>query len=862
MIMQVLARLFDRYCAAHVRTIGRPMPLFGEDGETLGYIDDLGICATRLHLEGWADCDQIMLSHGGQRITRVPHLQRLDVSKAFSDLSTQTPGFTADMLWSEGPLTLTLLRGDDRFVFAVPLPDSRAMRIARLRLVSPFLRDLWRATPAVLRWIVTKDPAQRAHLKRAFRLDAPPPLHQMQTLLFLEDSMATLPLDRQIAERARLQGAAFALRGITIILPIYNALDLLPEVLARVVQNTDLPWRLILIEDASTDAAVRPMVRAWVKSQYSSRRDQAILPDQITLIENSENQGFIRAVNSGLAQAIKHGDHVVLLNSDAFVPKGWASRLLRPFLEHDRVATVTPMSNDAEIFTVPAMCKPSGLSAGQGDAIDVIARKIHPDAGLADAPTGVGFCMAMSIDYLRRIPQFDTSFGRGYGEEVDWCQKVSAVGGRNLGLANLFVEHRGGTSFGSIDKQRLIAKNGAEISRRYPHFDRDVQQFMAADPLATPRLALAIAWAAGEAKGPIPLYLAHNMGGGAEDYLTQRISGDLPGAALVLRVGTGLHWQLELHSAQGITQGGTNDFALIKRLLDPVKSLRIIYSCGVGAPNPIDLPRAMLDLMRGSYDSAELLVHDYLPISPSYTLLNARGRFTGLPDPAQPDTAHMARRADGGRWTLHDWQGAWRAFIARCDDITVFSQSSHDLFLAAFPLAQGKLHVAPHRPLVELPRFSRPAPYSSHAKTPVIGVLGNIGHHKGAQVLQDLSQRLSDTGAGKLVVLGRMDPTYHLARPATVHGGYLRPDIPALIAQYGITDWLIPSIWPESFSYTTHEAIATGLPVWSFDLGAQADAIRKSGRGGTVPIPGGVPDIDTLLVALLTPNTQKESNAA
>ena len=54
------------------------------------------------------------------------------------------------------------------------------------------------------------------------------------------------------------------------------------------------------------------------------------------------------------------------------------------------------------------------------------------------------------------MPEFDTTFGRGYGEEVDWCQKVRALGGRHLGLPGLFVEHRGGESFGSEEKLKLV----------------------------------------------------------------------------------------------------------------------------------------------------------------------------------------------------------------------------------------------------------------------------------------------------------------------------------------------------------------------------------------------------------------------
>ena len=56
-------------------------------------------------------------------------------------------------------------------------------------------------------------------------------------------------------------------------------------------------------------------------------------------------------------------------------------------------------------------------------------------------------------------------------------------------------------------------------------------------------------------------------------------------------------------------------------------------------------------------------------------------------------------------------------------------------------------------------------------------------------------------------------------------------DLPGLVARYGITDWLVPSVWPETFSYTTHEALATGLPVYAFDIGAQGDAVEKAENG-------------------------------
>lgn len=857
MFYQRLAGLFARYCAVHLNVIIPGLPLTGPTDKTLGHIDRVSLRGHRYVVEGWADAEELVFYHAGQRLDLTPNLHRSDVSAAFQTLKTATPGFSIALSKGHGAATLTLVRDGVHYVFAVAMPDERRVTRAKAALILPFIRDLGRATPILLHWLATKDPADRGRLKQKLRLTLPAKAKAMQSLLFVQDCLADLPEPRKTFEMLHLNPPALAHRAITIVLPIYNALDLLPEVLDRIVQHTDLPWRLVLIEDASTDPGVRPFLQLWIKTQTPAVRNQ------VTLIENHTNQGFILSVNAGLQLAIGHGDDAVLLNSDAFVPKAWASRLMRPFLVHDRVASVTPMSNDAEIFSVPMICNRSALAPGQADAMDAIAAKLHPDAAVADAPTGVGFCMAMSKDYLRRIPALDPAFGRGYGEEVDWCQKASTLGGRHLGLGNLFVEHRGGSSFGSAEKQRLVARSSAEITRRYPDYDAKVQGFVADDPLATPRLALAVVWAAAQAKNPIPVYLAHNLGGGADDYLTQRIARDLPAVALVLRVGTAHRWQLELHCTHGILHGATDDFTLIQRMLAPIERLRIVYSCGVGDSDPANLPSRLLSLRRGDQDRLEVLIHDYLPISPSYTLLGSDGRYQGPPDPSTDDPAHRHRMPDGCLLPLADWQAAWRNLLNQANEIIVFSSDSADVLTRVYPAARQKLQVKLHAMLyAPVALTHRPA-----ASRPVIGVLGNIGYHKGAGVLQDLSKAFDLTDAAKLVVLGQIDPMYPLAASAQVHGGYLRRDIATLATLYGITDWLIPSIWPETFSYATHEAIGTGLPVWCFDLGAQGDAVRTAAMGRVIAIPAGVPDLDALLDAILMPRqhpavARTESRAA
>lgn len=890
-MLNLISQVFWRYAVQHLDLRKPGFALLDDAGHQIGHLDLIAIQGNRIHLEGWCEASVVAVLVNGERSQTEPKLRRDDVVAARGGDPGQALGFVLDAPFAEGRTLFSVEIGATRYIQPLETFAVEEIRKGRRRLIWRFLRDGTRALPSALRWIATRDPAAKARIKTALRFNDLPPVPQMSGQLFdgapapvfaplpaapqptvvvpvapppaapvpmpapaapvvapqLPASpvaapppapvSAPPPVPQPAAVPDRPMPAGLMQTAITIILPIYNAFELLPEVLDRVARHTDLPARLILIEDCSTDPQVRPFLRDWVARQTAFARDRVVL------IENAANKGFIRSVNAGLAQAVGFGDHVVLLNSDAFVPKGWASRLIRPILAHDNVASVTPMSNDAEIYSVPVICQRTVLAPGEADRLDDLARQFHPDADLAAAPTGVGFCMAMNFRYLVRVPQFDTGFGRGYGEEVDWCQKLRALGGRHLGLPGLFVEHRGGTSFGNAEKLKLVQTNNAIISRRYPPYDQEVQDFIKHDPMATPRLALAIAWAAGRqvasGAGPLPIYLAHNLGGGAEDYLKRRIADDIAraegGAAIVLRIGSTQRWRLELHSAMGAVGGVTHDFEFIQRLLAPVTARRIVYSCGVGDSDPVSLPAHLLALAAGGQSRIEVLFHDFFPVSPSYTLLSGAGTYEGLPDPAtSTDPAHRSRRPDGRAVTLAEWQAAWGQLLMAADEITVFSQDSRTLVAAVWPQKLAAIMVRPHRLLAEVPRVT---PLRRPGQRPVIGVLGNIGYQKGAGVLADLSRDLAASGAADLVVIGNLDPAYALVPPARVHGTYRIVDIPDLVQRYGISCWLMPSIWPETFSYATHEALATGLPVWCFDLGAQGEAVRAATLAGA---PGGV----------------------
>lgn len=817
-------RIFLRYAEVNI-ALDRPGAVLRDaSGTPFGEIERVTLRRNRLRVEGWAEAERMGIVVNRTRQWAVPDLARPGSSWR---------GFTLEIPFESGPIEILAegAAGGEAPAHRLPGIAAGTVRLRRWRLTLPFLAALVELAPQIRRWKWGGDLGAREVVKERLGLVPQSQAVEMEAGLLLGAEGAP------DADPGRAPSPAPSdppgERPATLILPVYNAFDLLPEVLERIAANSGTAWRLLVIEDASPDARVRPFLRDWCAGRA-----------QVTLLENPENLGFIGSVNRGFEMALAQwpDDPVVLVNADALVPSGWLSRLLAPLAAPD-VASVTPMSNDAEIFTVPVICQRGDLAPGDGDALDAVAARFRPGAGLAEAPTGVGFCMALAPGFLARVPGFDTVFGRGYGEENDWCRKTAALGGRHLCAPQVFVEHRGGQSFGSADKQRLLERNLGILSKRYPEYDAEVQEFIRRDPLNTPRLALGLALAARRqavsGRGPVPVYLAHAMGGGAENDLQARIGAETAagGAAVVLRVGQGHRWKLELHLAEGVTEGLSNDVALVEALLAHLPARRVIYSCGVNDRDATELPDLLLRLAEGGAHPLEVLLHDYFPVSPSYTLLGQDGVYHGVPvagGPLAGDPAHRYERPGGRVADLAEWQAEWGRLLRAARRITVFSGASRDILLAAYPEVEGQVEVVPHR------LHATPSPIPSGAGgdgPPVIGVLGNIGRQKGAALLQDLSRELARTGAARLVVLGHMDPTYRMAPPSLVHGSYELRDLPGLVARYRIGGWLMPSIWPETFSFTTHEMLATGLPVVAFDLGAQGEAVARAVTEGA---PGAV----------------------
>ena len=592
-----------------------------------------------------------------------------------------------------------------------------------------------------------------------------------------------------------------------IILPVYNSLELLKQCIQRIVNYTQ-NYELVIIDDCSTDKDV---------AYYLQLLDKQYPGAPIKVLFNEQNLGFVKTVNRGMLEAIRGGISAVIVNSDALVPDdNWLDKMMRPINEQpSKVASVTPLSNAATIMTTPFVCREYSIDEKEIEIINKAAsllssRYVYP------IPAGIGFCMAMNIRFMKLIPQFDIIFGYGYGEEVDWCQKAAAHGGINIGITNLFVAHVGCQSFGIDRKRKAISNAGEIISSRYTSYDAEVQNFIQQDVLAFARIVTGIRLNSSRKSGT-KVYIGHNGTGGAQNYLDRKIKHEKDYNIIILRPCMRSCWLLELVDSGLSTSCSVEDNSTVIEVIKDIPNIEVIYSCGVGHPNPLVIPKLISSIKAALDCKISILYHDFFPVNPSYNLLNKKNIFnlSGILDASGKTT----------------WCQLWTDAHQVADEIVVFSKNTENIVKLAYPVISEKIKIVPH----DISHAKNTKPVATKEKRSAgltIGVLGNINVAKGGLLLEKLSNYYRKfVNDIRIVVIGDVDPSINIKKPSIIHGRYEVCDLNSLIDKYEIDLWLFPSIWPETFSYVIHECMITQLPVMCFNLGAQADAVIKYSKG-------------------------------
>ena len=583
--------------------------------------------------------------------------------------------------------------------------------------------------------------------------------------------------------------------------------------------------RLVVINDASPNDLMTTELQ-----DLAERR-------QITLIEHQVNQGFVASINQGAALQLQRD--VIWLNADTEVYDGWVDRLRAAAYSAPRIATVTPLTNNGTICSYPRSNNdnPGDLETSW-PALDRMAGRLN--RGLrTPTPTAVGFATYVRRDALIAVGGLDQeAFGRGYGEENDFSQRAIEAGWTNLIAADVVVRHFGATSFQG-SRARRIERALRVLDHRFPNYRNDVQTFLANDPLFDARRALDWARLSCQSAGQNVLLITHSLGGGTQQHVheeTRRLT-ERGWSVFVLSGGTGGKRTASLGHAS------TGALPTLEALdIDGDDLWEMLRTLGITQAHIhhlIDFDTDMPDLLANRLKSADILfdfiVHDYFPICPRINLVDSHGYYCGEPDVPGCQRCLKRRGSRVGRPDIRDWRVRYEAFLTSANTIRVPDRDVANRLRRYFP-DLGQIEIRPHEgPVV-------PALRSDTPRNPGplrVAVLGAIGATKGFDVVLRLQNYVRS--ADLPMVLTVIGHTHNdaVARSAgvIVTGAYVNDEIDDLIQAVDPDLIWIPSIWPETYSYTLSIALRTGRPLAAFDIGAMGSRLRLAGRGALLPLP-------------------------
>lgn len=578
---------------------------------------------------------------------------------------------------------------------------------------------------------------------------------------------------------------------VDIIIPIYTGLKETQTCLTSITRaNCRTPYRVILINDASPDQKLCEYLRSTAAAH-----------DWI-LIENPENLGFAASVNRGIE--IGPDRDILLLNNDTEVANDWLDRMANA-VSDDRIGTVTPFSNHATLASYPKPNRSNLLPAKITTAqLDALFRQVNAGCRV-EIPTAVGFCMYIRRACLRETGGFRPEiFGKGYGEENDFCLRSLYIGWKHVLAADVFVYHTGETSFGDEAAVRRAAAV-EKLDEIYPDYRRMLAEHDRRDPLKPFRVAVSAERIRTSGK-PVILSITHRLGGGVSQYVRELQS-------------------LLSDQATILSMSPTESGAVFIQNLDPADDFRIAFDpeldyremieflrrCGVSrlhvqhlAGHTVDVSRIRRDLNA----ALDISIHDYFFVCSRLTLTDANGMYCG--EPGCPD---CRGRID-----------QFTPLLNAADRVIAPSHDAAARMERYFP--EAKVIAAAHssQPEVRVQPIRILRPDSPLA----IGVLGTLSPHKGLDRLRACAA-LARKAASPLrfVLIGDVK---NGAREEAFSktGPYNNDAAASLIRENGIDVIWFPAQWPETFSYTLSICIEAGLPVIAPDLGSFTE--RLDGR--------------------------------
>ena len=623
---------------------------------------------------------------------------------------------------------------------------------------------------------------------------------------------------------------------VDIIIPIYNAYDDLVKSIDSVKKWTNLSDnRLILIDDCSPDERMRPYL--------NSLKD-----DNTLVIFNEKNQGFSGNINLGMMQS--QDNDVLLLNSDTIVTKRWLEKIVECAYSDEAIATVTPLSNNATLCSVPNFCEentiPEGFTIDSfADLIETISMNLYPVIPVAN-----GFCMFVKREIIRKIGMFDAeTFGRGYGEENDFCHRAEQIGYHHVMCDNTFIFHSGTSSFLSEEKKRYIEEHDKILKERYPDQVQIVAEHCRDNPNSAVFENVKVFSGLRCNNRQNILYLVQSdFREGSSDNVggTQLHVKDL---TMGLRDTYNIFVAARDYNYLNVTGYIGEKEYFFKFYIGEKPKFPIFYDKKMADLYGQILEAFRIDIVHihhtygltlDLYKQAHIreiplyvTLHDYYSICPTIKMLDQNNELCIGADSEERCIQCLNRQQDIAVTVnyIKNWREEYGDALKMAESIIVPSESARNIILSYYPFLTGRICVIEHGSHT-LRRIKREGKNSKFH----VAFLGGISPAKGSEYAFQMIKN-GDTSIEWYLfgMFGHNDLSMMNRKNFHKIGGYEREELPGLMEKYQIDLVCILPIWPETFCYTISESILCGIPVLATDIGAVGERVKTLGCGWVVP---------------------------
>jgi glycosyltransferase involved in cell wall biosynthesis len=239
--------------------------------------------------------------------------------------------------------------------------------------------------------------------------------------------------ERLLPERAQAPGSDGGGPSLAVVVLAHNQLQYTKRCLRSVLEFTDTPFTLYLVDNASTDGTAE-----WA----------AALDPRVRVVRSERNLGVSGGRNAGLAAIEGEPDFVVFLDNDVQLFADW----WRPFVA---ALDENPEAGIAGELGIRLEPHPGG-------------RLERPLSGPGPLPADMvtGFCMVMRSETVRHVGRFDEALGLFWHDDDDYCLRARRLGYEILHVGSsrlLHFEHR---SSSEVDGIWAGAERAAELSHQ------------------------------------------------------------------------------------------------------------------------------------------------------------------------------------------------------------------------------------------------------------------------------------------------------------------------------------------------------------------------------------------------------------